>query len=520
MGCGTIDNINKNITQNKYFDTKNFYKDKLFPPSDISIFGKENLEKINSGKKIRFCKYYKGLIKDFKQKHIIWKRARDIFNNEKYLLFSKNISPKNIIQGSIGNCYFLTIVSGLTKFPSLIYQLFNYLSVTENCFYELYLNINNKISKIYLDDYFPYNIRKNKLVFCKSFNNEIWLMLLEKAWAKIKGSYYNMDNGSPFDVLKSLLLSSNSKEDFSYDFHSLNDDNKKNKIWDIMVNNVNKNDNSFMICLSKGNLKNKKKLNNLNYSIVENHFYNIINVFEEEGKKFLLIRNPWGFNLKNKNYYKNKNDLEFIIDNSEEYIEEKEKEDNLSSLEEGEFIIDFNYFCYLFEEIQIYEIKKFSFNIICNSNKENNSINIVYLGMKNKKINEIKLKLKIFFDEKTDSIIDQFIYLNLLIIRKDRMEIYNKMNYKIHLNKLKKEFSLPFNPDFSINYYLCFFFSYNISKMNNFDINIIFQSDNYLDVINYKQYYDNKDLLEIIKREFEGSQFNLASLKFKENIFD
>ena len=263
----------------------------------------------------------------------------------------------------------------------------------------------------------------------------------------------------------------------------------------------------------------------LNYSIVENHFYNIINVFEEKGKKFLLIRNPWGFNLKNKNYYKNKNDLDFIIDNSEEYIEEKEE--NLSSLEEGEFIIDFNYFCYLFEEIQIYEIKKFSFNIICNSNKENNSINIVYLGTKNKKINEIKLKLwkncqtiKIFFDEKTDSIIDQFIYLNLLIIRKDRMEIYNKMNYKIHLNKLKKEFSLPFNPDFSINYYLCFFFSYNISKMNNFDINIIFQSDNYLDVFNYKQYYDNKDLLEIIKREFEGSQFNLASLKFKENIFD
>ena len=140
MGCGTIDNINKNITQNKYFDTKNFYKDKLFPPSDISIFGKENLEKINSGKKIRFCKYYKGLIKDFKQKHIIWKRARDIFNNEKYLLFSKNISPKNIIQGSIGNCYFFTVVSGLTKFPSLIYQLFNCLSVTENCFYELYLN--------------------------------------------------------------------------------------------------------------------------------------------------------------------------------------------------------------------------------------------------------------------------------------------------------------------------------------------------------------------------------------------
>ena len=118
------------------------------------------------------------------------------------------------------------------------------------------------------------------------------------------------------------------------------------------MDKMNNNDNSFMICLSKGNLKHKKKLNNLNYSIVEKHFYNIIKVFEEEGKKLLLLRNPWGFNLKNKNYNKNKKDLDFIIDDSEEYSEEKE--DDSSSLEEGEFIIDFNYFCYLFGEIQIY----------------------------------------------------------------------------------------------------------------------------------------------------------------------
>ena len=51
MGCGTIDDINKNITQNKNSETQNFYIDKSFPPSNISIFGKENLEKINSEKK-------------------------------------------------------------------------------------------------------------------------------------------------------------------------------------------------------------------------------------------------------------------------------------------------------------------------------------------------------------------------------------------------------------------------------------------------------------------------------------
>ena len=517
MGCATIDNINKNITQRSNFINQNSNIDNSFPPSNISIFGQENFEKINSGKKIGFCKYYKGLIKDYKRGHIIWKRAKDIFINQKYLLFSKDINQKNIIQGSIGNCYFLTIISGLIKFPSLIYQLFNCLNVTENCFNVLYLNINNKISKIYLDDYFPYNTRKNKPIFCKPYNNEIWLMLLEKAWAKIKGSYYNMDNGSPIDVLKTFLLSSNLKEDVSYDFYSLNNNHEQNKIWNIIKSNMINNDNSFMICLSKGNLKHKKKLNNLNYSIVENHFYNLNNVFEERGKKLLLIRNPWGFNLKNKNYNYNKEYLDFIIDNSEEYIEEKEN--NLTSLEEGEFIIEFNYFCYLFEEVQIYKIKNFSFNIFYDLNEQNNEINIVYLGIKNKKLKEIKIKLKIIYEEETDFIENEFVNFNLLVIRKDKMEIYNKMNYNIYINQLEKELSLHLAHNLSI-YYLCFAFSCNPGKKNNFDINIIFQSETYIDVINYKQYYDDKNLLKIIKSEFKNSSIDITSLKYKENIFD
>ena len=267
------------------------------------------------------------------------------------------------------------------------------------------------------------------------------------------------------------------------------------------MDKMNNNDNSFMICLSKGNLKHKKKLNNLNYSIVEKHFYNIIKVFEEEGKKLLLLRNPWGFNLKNKNYKKNKKDLDFIIDDSDEYL--KEKKDDLSSLEEGEFIVDFNYFCYLFEEIQIYEIKKFSFNII-----------------NNKKFKEIKIKIKIIYEEEIDYVEKQFINLDLLIIRKDNMEIYKKTNYKIYLNKLEIELLLPIEPNLSFDYYFCFLFSCNFSIKHNFDININFQSENYLDVINYKQYYDNKNLLQIIKREFPDSQFDFKRLKYKENIFD
>jgi hypothetical protein len=49
------------------------------------------------------------------------------------------------------------------------------------------LFINGIETPVILDDWFP--IKYNKPAFCSSVNGSIWAMLLEKAWAKIHGSY-------------------------------------------------------------------------------------------------------------------------------------------------------------------------------------------------------------------------------------------------------------------------------------------------------------------------------------------
>lgn len=48
---------------------------------------------------------------------------------------------------------------------------------------------------MYVDDYFPvyHNLCP---VFTKAKNNAIWVMVLEKAWAKLFGSYQNSSAGS------------------------------------------------------------------------------------------------------------------------------------------------------------------------------------------------------------------------------------------------------------------------------------------------------------------------------------
>lgn len=52
------------------------------------------------------------------------------------------------------------------------------------------LYINGEPNTVVVDDYFPFCERKNDWAFSRSSTEkEIWVLLLEKAWAKIHGSY-------------------------------------------------------------------------------------------------------------------------------------------------------------------------------------------------------------------------------------------------------------------------------------------------------------------------------------------
>jgi len=524
MGCGANTNISTN-EYNKYHSIippdRELYIDKSFSPDNQNIFGTENLEKISKNQEIKDQENFKDLIYDFNHNNIIWKRTSEIFNNQEFTLFSSEINENSIIQGSIGNCYFLTIISCLTKYPSFIYQLFNSLYVSANGFYEIKLKINNKITIVTIDDYFPYNTKTNMPLFSKPYKNEIWVMLLEKAWAKTNGSYLNIDNGSPIDVLDSFLLSSSIEKDILYDSIHINNDNKNN-IWEKILGKIENNKKIMMICLSKDKINNKKKLTNFYYSIVEKHYYNIIDIFEnnENGKneKYLRLRNPWGFNLKNENYDKKKNEFDFIIDDTDD----KEVKDNENEylLSEGEFIIDYKYFCYLFQEIQIYQINNFSFNILINHTNEK-TFNIIYLNIKEFKNEESVISILINSEEDND--IDIFLLSltidikNNLIINQTR-ECINKTNNTIDL-------SIILNPKLSEEYYFCLLLTSNSSKKknNNYKFNIIFQNDTYFDIIDNVQNLKNEEIYNKIKEEFDKYSLDLNYLKYdnsnKNNFF-
>lgn len=50
--------------------------------------------------------------------------------------------------------------------------------------------INGEPETVVVDDYFPWCTHKSNWAFSRSnYDKEIWVLLLEKAWAKIYGSY-------------------------------------------------------------------------------------------------------------------------------------------------------------------------------------------------------------------------------------------------------------------------------------------------------------------------------------------
>ena len=55
-----------------------------------------------------------------------------------------------------------------------------------------------------VDDFLPCDAAGNT-AFCKGVGNEIWPLLLEKAYAKLHGSFERLEWGNPHEALANLL---------------------------------------------------------------------------------------------------------------------------------------------------------------------------------------------------------------------------------------------------------------------------------------------------------------------------
>lgn len=306
------------------------YCDPYFPANDSSIYG------LNS--KGEYIDKVDGLInaKDPSLSNIEWKRAADIFSN--FLIFKDKIEVDDIKQGALGNCYFLSALAALCEFPELIYQIFVTKEVSPYGYYEVVLFIDGEWQVVIVDDFFPVIKGTKEFKFSKPNGNELWVVLLEKAWAKINSGYSNIIAGWPKDPFIALTGFASKMV-----LHSLYIDNKTDELWKLLQQ-ADKNDN--IMCVSTND-----DINIDSMGLVRNHAYTLIAAKEFKNLKLVQIRNPWGFKEWNGRF----------SDTSKDWTDEIKKHFNYTNADDGTFYMSFEDFIKYFRRTDICYIAYKSF---------------------------------------------------------------------------------------------------------------------------------------------------------------
>ncbi len=281
-----------------------------------------------------------------------WKRAENIFNSKDYQVFYEGITFNDIIQGGLGNCYFLSAICALTKYTNAIEDLFYIKEKSKEHCYGIYLRINGRWKLILLDDYIPCD-NKNNFVFSSTNGNELWVILLEKAIAKIFGNYARTCGGFPEEIFQ---LTTNAPTVV----YMINKTNQKRILYEFKqaMNN------DYIMSAGTNPNNPNKKIFLEEVGLIPNHAYSILSVNEviqDNGKKIILlhIRNPFGY-CEWSCEFSDKSPL--WTDKLKKQVKFEDKEDGAFFMPIDKFMFYFNFvsICYLHNDYQssFFHIKK------------------------------------------------------------------------------------------------------------------------------------------------------------------
>nr|XP_056715401.1 calpain-6 [Euleptes europaea] len=165
-------------------EQKKLFEDPEFPASDASLF-------------------YSGP----PPRKVDWKRPKELCEDPH--LFVNGISSHDLLQGKLGNCWFVAACSCLALRDSLWQKVIpkakeqewdprrpeNYVGIFHFNFWCL-----GQWIDVVVDDRLP--TVNGELVFCHSKErNEFWSALLEKAYAKLAGCYEALDGGNTAEAI-------------------------------------------------------------------------------------------------------------------------------------------------------------------------------------------------------------------------------------------------------------------------------------------------------------------------------
>ena len=148
------------------------FVDPHFPPRDTSIH---------------------NFTEPFPYKQIVhWRRPHEFMSYPK--IFEDDIDPNDIKQGYLPDCWFLSALSCLAERPALVRRLILTQEYNKEGIYRVRMCKNGEWHIVTIDDYIPCYFNGGPM-FSRANGDELWVMLLEKAYAKLHGCYYSLRYG-------------------------------------------------------------------------------------------------------------------------------------------------------------------------------------------------------------------------------------------------------------------------------------------------------------------------------------
>jgi calpain-15 len=221
---------------------------------------------------------------DDTESNTIWLRPPEIPSKAPWAIFRRGaVSGDDVRQGQIGNCWFLAALSVVAEQrPEHILKLFLTKEVNFYGLYQVRLCKDGEWKIVVVDDLFPCNKFK-QLLFSKGANSQLWVSILEKAYAKLNNSYAALDGGS---IVESLIdLTGAPCEVIDFTSKKFDSDITCARIISCL-------EEKFLLgasCISKDDTQIFQSV-----GLVRNHVYSLLGVQVVRGTRLILLRNPWG----------------------------------------------------------------------------------------------------------------------------------------------------------------------------------------------------------------------------------
>ncbi|KAJ6580634.1 cysteine proteinase [Mycena capillaripes] len=239
------------------------------------------------------------------------RRVTQIF--EKPQFFVDGASSNDIQQGQLGDCWFLSALATMSTAEGLVEKfcvardeeigVYGFIFFKDDHWVHVVIDdllytaipkfeeLSSAEKNLYHNDKELYNKSARKgsqtLYFAKSgTDGETWVPLIEKAYAKLHGDYASLSGGYACEGVEDLTggISSyiQSKDIFDVD-----------KFWHEELMKANK-DRLFGCSFQGLDGARSGDYQAKIFGLIGNHAYSVLRAVEAKGKRFVVIRNPWG----------------------------------------------------------------------------------------------------------------------------------------------------------------------------------------------------------------------------------